>query len=125
MNHANHVSVVTEDQTIDTRMILLAVGMNNQPPMAALGDPAQGAGCSDRSCLRSRFSCLNAIQKQGPIAVVGSGISGAQLALHLAEKGFEDILLVSRKAIQVSDFDFNPGWLGPQISGSFQPAAVG
>jgi glycine/D-amino acid oxidase-like deaminating enzyme len=51
--------------------------------------------------------------------VVGSGISGAQLALHLAEKGFDDILLVSKKAIQVSDFDFAPGWLGPKYLDHF------
>jgi thioredoxin reductase len=117
-NHANHVSVVTEDQTIDTRMILLAVGMNNQPlwPHWAILLKEQGAPIDH--VFDPDFH-LNAIQKQGPIAVVGSGISGAQLALHLAEKGFEDILLVSRKAIQVSDFDFNPGWLGPKYMDNF------
>jgi thioredoxin reductase len=118
MNHINHVSVVTEDEVIDARMILLAMGMNNQPfwPHWAIllreqGEPVHHVFDPDFS--------LNAIQNRGPIAVVGSGISGAQLALHLAEKGLDDILLVSRKAIQVSDFDFAPGWLGPKYLDQF------
>jgi len=117
-NHTNHVSVVTEDQTIDTRMILLAVGMNNQPLWPRWAILLKELNAPVHHVFDSGFS-LNAIQNQGPIAVVGSGISGAQLALHLAEKGFEDILLVSRKAIHVSDFDFNPGWLGPKFMDHF------
>jgi len=63
---------------------------------------------------------LKNIQAEGLIAVVGAGISGAQLALHLTEKGFDDVLLISRKVIQVSDFDFDPGWLGPKYLDGFR-----
>jgi thioredoxin reductase len=117
-NHTNHVSVVTEDQTIDTRMILLAVGMNNQPFWPNWAIVLKDQDAPVHHVFDPDF-CLNTIQQQGPIAVIGSGISGAQLALHLAEKGVEDILLVSKKAIQVSDFDFNPGWLGPKYMDHF------
>ncbi len=114
-NHTNHVRKVTEDQTIDTRMILLVVGMNDQPlwPHWAILLKEQDAPVHH---VFDPDFCQRAIQNQGPIAVVGLGISGAQPALHLAEKGLEFILLVSRKAIQVSDFDFAPGWLGPKYS---------
>ena len=82
-NHINHVGVVTEYETIDARMILLAVGMNNQPlwPHWAITLKEQGAPI--QHVFDPDFS-LNAAQNHGPIAVVGSGISGAQLALHLA-----------------------------------------
>lgn len=86
-NHANHVSVVTEDQTIDTRMILLAVGMNNQPLWPHHAILLKGQNAPVHHDFDPDFR-LNAIQNKGPIAVVGSGISGAQLALQLAEKGF-------------------------------------
>jgi cation diffusion facilitator CzcD-associated flavoprotein CzcO len=56
---------------------------------------------------------LTDIQADGSVALVGAGISGGQLALHLAEKGLESVLLVARKAFQISDFHFDPGWLGP------------
>jgi thioredoxin reductase len=117
-NNNNHVGVVTEDETIDARMILLAVGMNNQPlwPRWAILLKEQGAPI--HHVFDPDFN-LNATQNRGPIAVVGSGISGVQLALHLAEKGLDDVLLVSRRAIQVSDFDFAPGWLGPKYLDRF------
>jgi glycine/D-amino acid oxidase-like deaminating enzyme len=112
-NQLNHVGVVTEDETIDARMILLAVGMNNQPlwPPWAVALKEQGAPV--HHVFDPSFD-LNATRHRGPIAVVGSGISGAQVALNLVEKGIEDILLISRRAVQVSDFDFDPGWLGPK-----------
>jgi NADH dehydrogenase FAD-containing subunit len=49
---------------------------------------------------------LDATQNQGPIAVVGSGISGVQLALRLAEKGFDlqygDLTRYSHKSIYLN-----------------------
>jgi hypothetical protein len=118
MNHINYVSVVTEARTIDTRMILLAMGMNNQPlwPHWALLLREQGAPINH---VFDPYFSLNTTQNQGPVAVVGSGVSGVQLALHLAEKKSDGVLLLSRKAIQVSDFDFNPGWLGPRYLDHF------
>ena len=122
-NHSDHVSVVTEDDTIDARMILLAVGMNNQPLWPNWATQLKEQGAPIHHVFDPDF-CLNATQNQGPIAVVGSGISGAQLALHLAEKGFDDVLLVSRRAIQVSNFDFDPGWLGPKYMDRFSRQSV-
>jgi thioredoxin reductase len=118
MNRINHVSVATEDETIDARMILLALGMNNQPLWPHWAIPLKEQGAPIDHVFDPDFS-LNATESQGPIAVVGSGLSGAQLALHLAEKGFDGVLLVSKKAIQVSDFDFDPGWLGRKYLAPF------
>ena len=118
MNHGNHVSVVTKDQKIDTRMMLLALGMNNQPQWPHWAILLKEQGAPVHHVFDPDF-CLNATQNRGSIAVVGSGISGVQLALYLAEKGFDNVLLVSRKAIQVSNFDFDPGWLGPKYLDHF------
>ena len=111
MNRINHVSVATEGETIDARMILLALGMNNQPLWPRWAIPLKEQGAPIDHVFDPDFS-LNAIEKKGPVAVIGSGLSGVQLALRLVEKGFDDVLLVSKTAIQVSDFDFDPGWLG-------------
>jgi hypothetical protein len=118
VNHINHVSVATAEETIDAKMILLALGMNNQPLWPRWANLLKEQGAPIQHVFDSDF-CLKATHNQGPIAVVGSGISGVQLALHLAEKGVDDILLVSRGAIQVSDFDFDPGWLGPKYLDRF------
>ncbi len=122
-NQRNHVGVVTEDETIDARMIVLALGMNHQPlwPRWAIALNEQAAPIYH--VFDPSFH-LNATRHRGPIAVVGSGISGVQLALNLVEKGVEGILLISRKAVQVSDFDFDPGWLGPKYLDHFSQQSL-
>ncbi len=58
--------------------------------------------------------CQEDVQARGPVAVIGAGISGAQLSLKIAEKQDDAVLLISRKEVLVNDFDFEPGWLGPK-----------
>ena len=53
------------------------------------------------------------------IAVVGGGISAAQVALRLAEEGHK-VHLVSRHGLREHQFDSAPGWLGPKLMTGFQ-----
>lgn len=52
------------------------------------------------------------------VAVVGGGISGAQVALRLLAEGHQ-VHLVSRHALRVHQFDSDPGWLGPMYMAGF------
>ncbi len=123
MDRVTHVSVATEEKTIDARMIILALGMNNRPLWPHWAFLLKEQGAPVHHVFDPDFRA-NAIKNRGTIAVVGSGISGAQLALHLAAIGLDDILLVSRKDIQVSDFDFAPGWLGPKYLDHFRQQSL-
>ena len=51
-------------------------------------------------------------ERDGVVAVVGAGISGAQVALRLAREG-RRVILISRHALRVQQFDSDPGWQGP------------
>ncbi|MDJ0668218.1 MAG: FAD/NAD(P)-binding protein [Desulfobacterales bacterium] len=113
-----HVSVVTAEETIHARFVLFALGMGGQPLWPHWADHLSEQGVMVNHVFDPGF-WLKDIQADGPVAVIGAGISGGQLALHLIEKGFESVLLVSSKAIQVSDFDFDPGWLGPKYLDRF------
>ncbi len=52
------------------------------------------------------------------IAVIGGGISAAQVALRLLKEG-HDVHLVSRHALRKQQFDSEPGWLGPKFMAGF------
>ncbi|MGF1508442.1 MAG: FAD/NAD(P)-binding protein [Myxococcota bacterium] len=52
------------------------------------------------------------------VAVVGGGISAAQVALRLADEGHQ-VHLISRHALRQHQFDSNPGWLGPKYMANF------
>ena len=84
-NRAGHVRVVTAEETIDARFVLLAIGMGEQPLWPSWAVRLRESGVSVNHVFDPAF-CLDATQNQGPIAAVGSGISDVQLALHLAEK---------------------------------------
>jgi hypothetical protein len=118
INRIGHVRVVTADDTILARFVLLALGMGEKPLWPHWAARLREQGVMVNHVFDPGF-CLDEFQADGPVAVIGAGISGGQLALHLTEKGFESVLLVSRKAIQVSDFDFEPGWLGPKYLDRF------
>ncbi len=118
LNRKGHVSVVTAEETIHARFVLIALGMGGQPLWPRWAIRLREQGVMVNHVFDPGFR-LKDIQDDGPVAVIGAGISGAHLALHLTEKGFERVLLVSRKAIQVSDFDFDPGWLGRKYLDQF------
>ncbi|MEM6455141.1 MAG: FAD/NAD(P)-binding protein [Acidobacteriota bacterium] len=53
------------------------------------------------------------------IAVVGGGISAAQVALHLNKQSHR-VHLIARHALRQHAFDSDPGWLGPKRMQRFQ-----
>jgi len=52
------------------------------------------------------------------VAVVGGGISAAQVALRLVDEG-HNVHLISRHALREHQFDSDPGWLGPKNMAGF------
>lgn len=52
------------------------------------------------------------------IAVVGGGISAAQIALRLLDEGHR-VHLVSRHPLREHQFDSDPGWIGPKLMTGF------
>jgi thioredoxin reductase len=118
VNRIGHVSVVTAEETIHARFVLFAIGMGGQPLWPHWAARLREQGVMVNHVFDPGFR-LKDTPAGGSIAVIGAGISGGQLALHLTEKGFERVLLISRKVNQVSDFDFDPGWLGPKYLDRF------
>lgn len=52
------------------------------------------------------------------VAVIGGGISGAQVALRLVAAGY-CVRLITRHEFRVHQFDTNPSWLRPRFSSDF------
>lgn len=51
--------------------------------------------------------------------VVGGGLSAAHVAVGAAERGAA-VTLVARRALRTSEFDTDPGWLGPKYLDAFE-----
>ncbi len=118
-NRIRYVNVVTAEETIQARFVLLAMGLGEQPFWPDWAAHIKEMGVKVNHVFDHNF-CLNDLQTDGPVAVIGSGISGAHISLKIAEKWDAGVQLISRKKVYVSNFDFAPGWLGPKYLDGFQ-----
>jgi len=103
--------VETEHGVLEARRLVLAVGMGEQP---CWPEWARALGAvPDRVTHVFAPGFERAAIGAGRIAVIGAGISGAQLAATLADRGGM-VTLISRHPARVHRFDSDPEWLGPR-----------
>jgi len=122
-NKVKYVSVVTAEETINARFVLLATGMGEQPLWPTWAARLREMGVSVNHVFDPCF-CLDGYQADGPVAVIGGGISGGHISLRVTEKLNADVLLISRKKVFVSNFDFAPGWIGPRYTEGFYRSPI-
>lgn len=113
---AGAIRVETDIGEIRTRNVVLAIGMGDRPRRPGWARKLQDAGAPVCHVFDPSFRRKH-IPKNRSALVVGAGLTGAQLALALAEECVEAITLVSQKPLTLSPFDFDPCWLGPKCRG--------
>jgi hypothetical protein len=114
---ADRVLVHTDTDTLESARVVLAPGHNEHP---FVPDWASGyrtdAGVSH--VFTPKFDAERLYAAEEP-AVVGSGVSAAQLALSVARTGRRPVTLVTRRPLRVEQFDSNPCYLGPKCMRDF------
>ena len=118
LNRGKYVSAVTTEETIKSRLVLLAIGMGEQPLWPTWASRLKELGVPVNHVFDSDF-CLDDLHADGPVAVIGGGISGGHISLKMIEEVGASVLLISRKEVYVSTFDFAPGWIGPRYTEGF------
>jgi cation diffusion facilitator CzcD-associated flavoprotein CzcO len=111
------VRVETSEGPIEAAHVALAIGGSAQPRWPAWAVEARAAGAGIRHVFEplgddgERGADLDA----GPVVIVGGGISAAQLAQALHERGVREVVVIARHAPRISAFDIDAGWLGPRF----------
>ncbi len=98
----------TDHGALDAGRVLLAVGAG-PPALPAWAEALRGDGCRVGHILDTGFR--RGDLPTGHVAVVGGGISAAQVALALGAD--RPTTLVMRHPIREAEFDSSPMWLGP------------
>jgi len=106
---ADKIEVHTKGEVIESKNVVLAIGASAQP---TIPDWARGK----KSGVHHIFEPFGELGET--VAIVGAGISGAQLAIRLQQEG-RRVILVSRHELRRHQFDSDPGWLGPMKMGAF------
>lgn len=111
------VQVETSDGLLCARQVVLALGASSSlhRPSWAGGLLAQGATVHH---LFEPGFCTSQVRDGERVAVIGGGISAAQVALALAARRCT-VHLVCRHAAKVHTFDSDPGWVGPKYMRGF------
>ncbi len=112
-----------EDSALEAKHVILALGAPHEPAWPEWARRvAVLASCEGRAnAIRHIFDPeFELVDEPGDevVAVVGGGISGAQVAIRLARPG-RRVLLLSRHPLRVHQFDSDPGWQGPKYMAAF------
>lgn len=110
---------------LESRRVVLALGAPRAPhwpewaTAAAARDGALGRSGVIQHLFDPGFELADGVETGcGVVAVVGAGISGVQAAVRLARSG-RSVLLLSRHALRIHQFDSDPGWQGPKYMAGF------
>ncbi|WP_444684845.1 FAD/NAD(P)-binding protein [Alkalicoccus luteus] len=103
-------TVYGKKNTLTTANLLLAPGGGSRPVIPAALQP-EAVHVYDPS--------FDPAAVTGRAVVVGGGISAAHTAIYLAEQRHTETVLLHRKPLRVSQFDSDPGWLGPKRMQAF------
>lgn len=108
--------------TFGARAVVLAVGVSSNPNIPSYLSPrSTGAGlgwCHSSALHESSFfndSLSRKVQSQKRtmhVAVIGGGLTSAQIADIVIRKGVEKVFLICRSHIKLKDFDFPLSWVG-------------
>ena len=93
---------------LTTQRVLLAVGASEQPRWPAWAQALREDGAAVHHVFERGF-CFDPEAWPRRVAVVGGGLSAAQVALRLRDAG-KEVLLVSRHPLRKHQFDSDP-WL--------------
>jgi hypothetical protein len=108
----------THQGTLETQRVVLAVGMDNELfNIPAWADVLRSDGHGVHHLFEPSFH-LDDVQPSERVAIVGGGISAAQAAIALAERG-NPVTLVSRHGPRIYDFDSDPCWQNVSCLRSF------
>jgi hypothetical protein len=115
-NGGNHIVAETDAGDFRARNAVLATGSGERPRWPRWARQLREAGAPishvfDPDFSRERFS------EPKPIAVVGGGMTGAQLAAALVAENRGPVTLIADHPLKTSPFDFDPCWLGPKCFG--------
>ncbi len=100
---------------LDARRVVLAVGSCEQ---LARPSWAPEGHARIQHVFRRGFDGLPRAEGER-VAIIGGGVTAAQVALRLQRDGHR-VELISRHEIREHDFDTDPGWLGPKNMTAFE-----
>ena len=110
--------VETPSGPLRTRRVLLAIGQGERPYWPPWARDLKLQNAPIDHVFETDFK-RREVPANGATVVVGGGITAVQTALALVAHPDSHVLLLARRPLEKSQFDFNPCWIGPKCLRAF------
>ena len=109
--------VILKKRSVYTKNVVLALG--NPEPMSPKW--ARELDSSGKIVFHAFDSNWAEVKFEGAnIAIIGGGLTAAQVALKSVKEKAARVKIFSRHLLKKSQFDSDPGWMGPKYRSSFE-----
>ncbi|TFE02163.1 SidA/IucD/PvdA family monooxygenase [Jeotgalibacillus salarius] len=103
-----------------TKNLVISTGVNQKLFLPEWGHTAKKLAANRVSHVFDK----QPVKPEGPIIVIGGGISAAHLTIKLARQFPGQVTQLSRHPYRIHDFDSDPGWLGPKYMNGFSKLSL-
>ncbi len=114
----NSWRVETSRGDLEARRLVLCIGASEQPRWPLWAEPFRHGTSAVHHLFAPGFH-MEALAGEGPVAVVGAGMSGVQAALRLARERPGRVHLLAREPVRRSEFDSDPCYIGDKCLAGF------
>lgn len=115
---SNCLSISSTAGTLNTRSLLLCIGLSNQPHWPEWANELR----SQRGCVQHIFDDDTQLIEKAPpssVAIIGGGLTAAQTALSYSRRGCPKVIIITRHPQRTNQFDADPGWIGLKYLNDF------
>jgi len=119
----NGVGVETDHDRLQAKRALLCIGQTEAPFWPDWSRRARADGAAIRHVFDNTFNPAGPFQ-DGRTVVVGGGLTAVQTALVRAQSSPAPVVLLSPHGLRMSNFDFDPCWIGPKCMRGFLSAGL-
>ncbi|MEZ4450841.1 MAG: FAD/NAD(P)-binding protein [Nannocystaceae bacterium] len=109
----------TSNELLMCDRLILALGVGGQPRWPAWAEGLRGGPRPRAAHVFEEGYVVPGTPPWRRVAVIGGGISAAQVALRLAADPLVAVTVISRHEPRQAQFDSDPGWLGPKHMRAF------
>jgi len=111
--------VETDKGTLNSKHIVLALGLSEQPRWPEWSKQFRHEGSPVQHIFDPTFD-VKRIPSSSKVAVVGGGITAAQVTIKLAEYGINETVLINRNPLTCHQFDSDPCYIGDKCMRNFR-----
>jgi thioredoxin reductase len=112
------VAIETENGSLSTRHLILAIGLNEQPLWPDWAGHLQGQDLPIQHVFDPQYS-RDQLGEVPRIVIVGGGLTGVQTALAISREKKSELILLTKHPLWVNNLDFDPCWIGPKCLRGF------